>query len=103
MFGIVSTGVSVFSAGYFRKGEGTPPGLLCLEYHVCLASMALLLIADDAYVFMVAWETMSLSAALLVTANHRIPEVRYAGYIYFLIVRNLLVTWQRSHNNPNFL
>ena len=85
VFGIVSTGVSVFSAGYFRKGEGTPPGLLCLEYHVCLASMALLLIADDAYVFMVAWETMSVSAVLLVTANHRIPEVRNAGFIYFLI------------------
>lgn len=85
VFGIVSTGVSIFSAGYFRKGEGTPPGLLCLEYHVCLASMALLLIADDAYVFMVAWETMSVSAVLLVTANHRIPEVRNAGFIYFLI------------------
>ncbi|MDP3844357.1 MAG: hydrogenase 4 subunit B [Oxalobacteraceae bacterium] len=85
VFGIVSTGVSIFSAGYFRKGEGTPPGLLCLEYHVCLASMALLLIADDAYVFMVAWETMSLSATLLVTANHRIPEVRRAGFLYLLI------------------
>lgn len=85
VFGIVSTGVSIFSAGYFRKGEGTPPGLLCLEYHVCLASMALLLIADDAYVFMVAWETMSLSAALMVTANHRLPEVRRAGFLYLLI------------------
>lgn len=85
VFGIVSTGVSIFSAGYFRKGEGTPPGLLCLEYHVCLASMALLLIADDAYVFMVAWETMSLSATLLVTANHRLPEVRRAGFLYLLI------------------
>lgn len=85
VFGIVSTGVSLFSAGYFREGEGTPPGLLCLEYHVCLASMALLLVADDAYVFMVAWETMTLSATLLVIANHRIPEVRHAGFLYMLI------------------
>jgi formate hydrogenlyase subunit 3/multisubunit Na+/H+ antiporter MnhD subunit len=85
VFGIVSTGVSIFSAGYFREGEGTPPGLLCLEYHVCLAGMALLLVADDAYVFMVAWETMSLSATLLITANHRIPEVRQAGFLYLLI------------------
>lgn len=85
VFGIVSTGVSLFSAGYFRKGEGTPPGLLCLEYHACLASMALLLIADDAYVFMVAWETMTLTATLLVTANHRSPEVRRAGFLYLLI------------------
>lgn len=85
VLGIVSTGVSLFSAGYFRQGEGTPAGLLCLEYHVCLASMALLLVADDAYVFMVAWETMTLSATLLVTANHRLPEVRQAGYLYLLI------------------
>jgi hydrogenase-4 component B len=85
VFGIVSTGVSIFSAGYFRQGEGTPPGLLCLEYHACLASMALLLIADDAYVFMVAWETMTLTATLLVTANHRLPEVRHAGFLYLLI------------------
>lgn len=85
VFGLVSTGVSLFSAGYFRKGEGTPPGLLCLEYHTCLASIALLLIADDAYVFMVAWETMTLTATLLVIANHRIPEVRRAGFLYILI------------------
>jgi hypothetical protein len=85
VFGIVSTGVSMFSAGYFRQGEGTPPGLMCLEYHACLASMALLLIADDAYVFMVAWESMTLTATLLVIANHRIPEVRHAGFLYLLI------------------
>lgn len=85
VLGIVSTGVSIFSAGYFRQGEGTPPGLMCLEYHVCLASMALLLLADDAYVFMVTWETMTLAATLLVIANHRIPEVRRAGFLYMLI------------------
>ncbi len=85
VLGMVSTGVSFFSAGYFRKGEGTPPGLLCFEYHACLASMALLLIADDAYIFLLAWETMSLTATLLVTANHRLPEVRRAGFLYFLI------------------
>ncbi|MES2015477.1 MAG: hydrogenase 4 subunit B [Pseudomonadota bacterium] len=85
VLGLVSTGVSIFSAGYFRKGEGTPPGLLCFEYHACLASMVLLLLADDAYVFMVAWETMSLTAAMLVMANHRVPEVRQAGFLYLVI------------------
>jgi formate hydrogenlyase subunit 3/multisubunit Na+/H+ antiporter MnhD subunit len=85
VLGVVSTGVSAFSAGYFRKGEGTPPGLLCFEYHVCLASMATLLLADDAYSFMVAWETMSVSAVFLVMTNHRIAEIRRAAYLYFLI------------------
>jgi formate hydrogenlyase subunit 3/multisubunit Na+/H+ antiporter MnhD subunit len=85
VLGMVSTGVSAFSAGYFRKGEGTPPGLLCFEYHVCLAGLALVLVANDAYCFMVAWETMTLAATFLVMSNHRIPDIRRAGYLYFLI------------------
>ena len=82
VIGAASAGISVFAAGYFRKGEGTPPGLLCMEYHVFLASMVGVVLADDAYAFMVMWETMALSSFFLVTANHRIPEVRSAGYLY---------------------
>jgi formate hydrogenlyase subunit 3/multisubunit Na+/H+ antiporter MnhD subunit len=85
ILGVVSTGVSIFSAGYFRHGEGALPGVLCLEYHLCLAAMALLLVADDAYAFMVAWEVMTVSATLLVTSNHRMAEVRRAGFLYILI------------------
>ena len=85
VIGGVSAGVSAFAAGYFRQGEGTPPGLICLEYHVFLASMAMVVMADDAYVFMVVWETMALSSFFLVMANHRIPEIRQAGYLYMLV------------------
>jgi hydrogenase-4 component B len=85
LIGGVSAGVSAFAAGYFRKGEGTPPGLICLEYHVFLASIAMVVMADDAYVFMVVWETMAFSSFFLVMANHRIPEIRNAGYIYMLV------------------
>jgi hydrogenase-4 component B len=85
VIGGVSAGVSVFAAGYFRRAEGTPPGLLCLEYHVFLASMALVVLADDAYAFMVMWETMALSSYFLVTANHRVAEVRRAGYLYLVM------------------
>ncbi|MGZ5715756.1 MAG: hydrogenase 4 subunit B, partial [Caldimonas sp.] len=85
VLGAASAGVSAFAAGYFRKGEGTPPGLLCLEYHVFLASMALVVLADDAYAFMVMWETMALSSFFLVIANHRIAEIRQAGYLYLLV------------------
>lgn len=82
VIGGAATGISIFAAGYFRRGEGTPPGLLCLEYHLFLASMAGVVLADDAYSFMVMWETMALSSYFLVTANHRVPEVRSAGYLY---------------------
>jgi len=85
LLGAAAAGISVFAAGYFRKGEGTPPGLLCLQYHLFLAAMGFVLVADDAYGFMVAWETMALSSYFLVTAQHGLPEIRRAGYLYILI------------------
>lgn len=85
LLGVAGAGISVFAAGYFRSGEGAAPGLLCLQYHVFLASMALVLLADDAYLFMVAWETMALSSYFLVTTQHRLPEIRRAGFLYLLI------------------
>src|SRR5512134_1754631 len=85
ILGAVAAGVSVFAAGYLRPGEGTQPGVQCLWYHLFLASMALVLLADDGYAFMVTWETMALSSYFLVTSDHRIAEIRRAGYLYLLI------------------
>jgi formate hydrogenlyase subunit 3/multisubunit Na+/H+ antiporter MnhD subunit len=85
VLGGAAAGVSLFSAGYFRQSEGTAPGLLCLQYHVFLAAMALVVLADDAYAFMVMWETMALASFFLVISNHRIAEIRRAGYLYLLI------------------
>jgi len=85
LLGVTAAGISLFSAGYFRDSEGSAPGLLCLQYHTFLAAMALVLVADDAYVFMVAWESMALSSYFLVTTDHRIAEVRRAGFLYLLI------------------
>ncbi len=85
LLGSASAGVSLFAAGYFRKGEGTAPGVLGLQYHLFLASMGFVLVADDAYAFMVAWETMALTSYFLVTAQHGIPEIRSAGFLYLLM------------------
>lgn len=85
LLGMFSAGISVYAAGYFRVGEGTAPGVLGLEYHLFLASMLMVLLADDAYAFMVAWETMALSSFFLVTTNHKHEEIRRAGYLYLLV------------------
>ena len=85
LLGATSTAISLYSAGYFRTSEGTAPGLICFQYHAFLAAMALVMIADDAYLFMVAWETMALTSFFLVTTEHRIPEIRRAGFLYLLI------------------
>jgi hydrogenase-4 component B len=85
LVGAVGFGISLFSAGYFRHGEGALPGLLCLQYHVFLSSMVMVMLVDDAYLFMVAWETMALSSYFLVTTSHRIAEIRRAGFLYLLV------------------
>lgn len=85
ILGLAGAGISTFAAGYFRSGEGTAPGLLGLHYHIFLASMAVVMLADDAYLFMVAWETMALTSYFLVTSQHRIPEIRRAGFLYLLM------------------
>src|ERR1700756_4358936 len=85
VIGATSAGTSIFSAGYLRQGEGTAPGLQCLQYHLFLAGMALVVLADDAYAFMVAWETMALASYFLVIANHRVAAIRRAGYLYLLL------------------
>ncbi|MBS0386833.1 MAG: hydrogenase 4 subunit B [Proteobacteria bacterium] len=85
MLGAATTGISLFAGGYFRQGHGAAPGLLCLQYHIFLASMGCVLLADDAYAFMVAWESMALSSYFLVTTQHRLAEIRRAGFIYLLI------------------
>src|SRR3972149_3708019 len=69
LLGGVSFGISLFSAGYFRDTEAGTLVQLILQHLVFLASVALVLIADDAYLFMVPWESMALSSYFLVTAE----------------------------------
>ena len=47
--------------------------------------MNLVVLADDAFSFLIAWEFMSLSSWALVMANHRAPENARAGYIYLVM------------------
>ena len=83
LLGGVSFGVSLFSTAYFR--DEPKAALVGFQYHLFLASMALVLIADDAYFFMVAWESMALSSYFLVTLDHHREHNRDAGFIYLLI------------------
>ena len=85
LLGAVSAGVSIYAGGYFRDELAGRLALIALEYHVFVASMALVILADDAYLFMVAWETMALSSYFLVTTDHRLPAIRSAGFLYLLI------------------
>src|SRR5262245_48606929 len=74
---------SLFALGYGRH-ERLPERVLPF-YPAYLAGMNLVVLADDAFTFLVAWEFMSLTSWALVIAHHREPEHLRAGYVYLLM------------------
>ena len=54
-------------------------------YPLFLAGMNLVVVADDAFVFLFAWEFMSIASWFLVMADHRDPDNRHAGYVYLIM------------------
>lgn len=85
LLGAAAFGVTVYGMGYFRHMPPAALALLAMWYHLFLAGMAMVLLADDAYAFMVAWEVMALASYFLVTTDHTIPDIRRAGFLYLLI------------------
>lgn len=76
-------GASLFAIGYGRHEAA--PGRVLPFYPLFLAGMNLVVLADDAFSFLVAWEFMSLSSWALVVAHHHDPDNTRAGYIYILM------------------
>ena len=74
---------SLFGLGYGRHEES--PGRVLPFFPAFLAGMNLVVLADDAFAFLFAWEFMSLSSWALVMAHHRRPGNAAAGYLYLLM------------------
>jgi hydrogenase-4 component B len=74
---------SLYALGYGR--HETSQLRVLPFYPAYLAGMNLVLLADDAFSFLIAWEFMSLSSWALVLSNHRAPENVRAAYVYLLM------------------
>jgi formate hydrogenlyase subunit 3/multisubunit Na+/H+ antiporter MnhD subunit len=74
---------SLFALGYGRHEEF--PGRVLPFYPVYLGAMNLVLLAADAFSFLVSWEFMSLTSWALVIAYHENRENLRAGYVYLLM------------------
>jgi formate hydrogenlyase subunit 3/multisubunit Na+/H+ antiporter MnhD subunit len=74
---------SLFALGYGRHEEA--PERVLPFYPAYLAGMNLVVLADDAFSFLVSWEFMSLTSWALVIAHHRERENLRAGYVYLLM------------------
>ncbi|WP_430709360.1 hydrogenase 4 subunit B [Mesorhizobium captivum] len=74
---------SLYGLGY-GKHESAPHRVLPF-YPAFLAGMNLVVLANDAFSFLLSWEFMSLASWALVMAHHRDAENRRAGYIYLVM------------------
>jgi hydrogenase-4 component B len=74
---------SLFALGYGRHDEA--PERVLPFYPLFLAGMNLVVLADDAFTFLVSWEFMSLTSWGLVIAQHRVRDNLRAGYVYLVM------------------
>ncbi len=78
--------VSVYSIGYTKEYYGKKSiGLLGFLYNLFILSMLLVVSANNAVMFLIVWEVMSISSYFLVTYEHENQESRKAGYLYILM------------------
>lgn len=74
---------SLYGLGY---GEHEPaPQRVLPFFPAFLAAMSLVVLAADAFSFLLSWELMSLASWALVMAHHQEPENRHAAYVYLLM------------------
>jgi formate hydrogenlyase subunit 3/multisubunit Na+/H+ antiporter MnhD subunit len=76
-------GASLYAMGYGRH-ERAPERVLPF-IPAFLAAMNLVVLADDAFTFLLSWEFMSLTSWALVMAHHREPGNARAGFVYIVM------------------
>ena len=74
---------SLYALGYGTHEEA--PHRVLPFYPAFIAGMNLVVVADDAFTFLLCWEFMSLTSWALVMAHHRDADSRRAGYVYLVM------------------
>ncbi len=76
---------SIFGHGYLAAHTGhRNPGISWFFFNLLAASMAVVFMARNALLFLIAWEVMAVSSFFLVTFEHEKPQVRGAGFSYLV-------------------
>ncbi|RMH10893.1 MAG: hydrogenase 4 subunit B, partial [Gammaproteobacteria bacterium] len=87
LIGVLVLATGIYGRGYVRgleHGQDSPIPLGVFSgFFVC--GMMLVVLADDAFLFMVAWELMSVSSYFLVAYHHEHAANRRAAFIYLLM------------------
>ncbi len=83
---VINLGAAITSVYALEYGpHDDEPARVLPFYPAFLAGMTLVAIADDAFVFLVSWEFMSLTSWLLVLANHRQKDASAGAYLYLVM------------------
>lgn len=89
IIGVITFSISLFAPGYIREYIHSDYSLvvLGLATGLFIAGMQLVVLAADAFMFMVAWELMSVSSYFLVTYEHKESANRRAAFLYLLMAQ----------------
>ncbi|WKZ19194.1 MAG: hydrogenase 4 subunit B [Candidatus Jettenia sp. CY-1] len=83
---VVSFIASLYSLGYTRLYVNKrDTRFLGFTYNLFLLSMLLVVTANNAFVFMIVWELMTLVSFFLVVFEHENPAARKAGFVYIVM------------------
>ena len=87
MIGIAVSAVSLYGPSYVNAYDERhhPFAVLGLFTGLFVAGMLLVLLANDAFMFMIAWELMSVASYFLVAFQHENPANRRAAFLYLLM------------------
>ena len=87
VLGLPLIAVSFYGPGYVREFEHGKHSVAVLGLFTGLfvAGMEMVLLADDAFFFMIAWEVMSVASYFLVVFQHEHAANRHAGFLYLLM------------------
>lgn len=86
VIGLLAFFVSIYSIGYVRGFPATRPiARFIVFYCLFIAGMFLVVLADDAFFFLIAWELMAASSYFLVMYEDEKAENRRAAYLYLVI------------------
>jgi formate hydrogenlyase subunit 3/multisubunit Na+/H+ antiporter MnhD subunit len=84
--GLLSTFVSIYSIGYVKGFLGHRPiTSMVVFYALFLIGMQLVVLADDAFFFLIAWELMAAASYFLVLFEDERVENRRAAFLYLVV------------------
>ncbi len=83
--GVLAACVAIYTVPYMSSELGREPvPVFCALFCGLLGSLTLLVCAADAVLFLIGWETMTLSAYFLIVFHHERPEVRRGAWMYLI-------------------